>query len=323
MIKRLHLCIQWCKTWKALPVFNWIRGAKSFRSGKFREAALLYERGLKSHPHHPAALCARLDLAYCYFRLRRFQDADDQLKVVLTKAPTMREAYLRLARMQLWTGQAMSAAWTLRRALREFGTDADLVSTFLQAVLDNGGPNYLLQEGVEFLKQLPPSDRASSKLEIAAARLAIFRGDYKTGRGNLARLTAGATPPFEALVAYAEALIAEGRIAHSRQQLRRALQIAPDHPRVLSLFAESYLKSGPFYNPEFARQLALSACQNSGWCGPREMHILAEAYLANNERITALAVAHKAKEAGTRLLGNYRDVRTIDKLIEALSQNPS
>jgi len=79
------------------------------------------------------------------------------------------------------------------------------------------------------------------------------------------------------------------------------------------------MKAGPFYNGEYAKQLAIGACQLTNWSSPREMHLLAEAYYHTGDKISALVVASKAKQAGTRLMGTYRDVRVLEQLIESLS----
>ena len=123
----------------------------------------------------------------------------------------------------------------------------------------------------------------------------------------------------EDIMLFSEVLLEEDKVAYARQQLRRALVVAPEHPRLLSLFAQSYLKSGPFYNPEYAKQLATQACQSSGWESPREMHILADSYFHEGDKVFALLVASKAKQVGNKLLGAYRGVKTLDKLIEDLS----
>jgi len=310
----------WLKTWKSVPVLSWVKAADLYKAGNYEQAAKLYEKGLLKNPNHKAGSCARLDLAYCLFRLGKYELAKEHLQAVINRTPSLREAYVRLARLQVWSGQNMDAAWTLRRALREVGPDAEIIGEYLIAVLDNGGPGYLLREALASLKKLNREEKQHQKLEIAAAKLAIFRGELKEGRAKLGRLASGLEAPFEAVMAYAEALLEEGRVAHARQQLRRALMVAPQHPRVLSLFAFSYLRNGPFYNAEYAAQLALSACQNSGWQSPKELHILAQAYSAVGRSSEALLVAHRAKEAGSKLLGNYHDVRTIDVMIADLSK---
>jgi tetratricopeptide (TPR) repeat protein len=319
MLRILHAYIDWIKTWKALPVRSWIAAAESYRAGQYEEAANLYRKGLVGHPNHVARHCARLDLAYCLFRVGKYAAAKEELAAVIHSAPKLREGYIRLARLQLWIGQTMEAAWTLRRALRAVGADPELVASYVFAILDNGGPTHLLKEALSIINSLDANDRRHQKIEVAFARLAIHRKDLTTGKAALTRLANSSEAPFESVVAFADLLLSEGKVAQARQQLRRALAVAPNHPRVLSLLATSYLQSGQFYNPDFARQLAISACQSSGWVSPKEMHVLAEAYFSASDRLSALSIAIKAKEAGSKLLGNYRHVGSIDRLIESLS----
>lgn len=312
---------QWWKTWKTLPINNWIKAAQQYRNNNYTDAAKLYQAGLKKHFNHPASHCARMDLAYCLFRVQDFKEAEKELRHVINSDPQLKEAYLRLSRLQIWSGRPLEACWTIRRALKEegIGNDAEVVATFLFAIIENGGPTYLLQEALNALSKLSDKEKANTKIEIALAKLAIFNGDKDKGRTELSRLASLTEAPFEAVVAFAEVLLDEGRIAHARQQLRRAMLVAPNHPKVLFLFAKSYLQEGPFFNAEYATQLATSACQNAGWSGPRELHLLAQCYSYNGDKLSALVVAHKAKDAGSRLLGNYGEAKNLEKLIESLS----
>lgn len=311
--------IEWCKTWKSLPVISWVRAAEFYKRGNFESAAILYKKGIKAHPFHDASYCARLDIAHCYFKLSQFEKAKEELKLVINLIPELKEAYVRLARIQMWVGENMEAVWTMRKAIRNLDIDAEIVTIFLTAALEHGGPGYLLDEAKDSLKKLSEEEKQHEKLAVALARLDIYRGDYQKGRSRLSTLATGGNAPFEAVVAYSEVLLKEGRISIARQQLRRALQVAPNHPRVLSLFAGSYLKSGPYYNADYAKQLATSACQHSGWLSAEALHVLAETYKALDDRITALATAIRAKEAGSKLLSNYKDVRNIEQLIKSLS----
>lgn len=319
MFGKVKVYFDWYQTWKAWPVLAWIKGADLYRSCDFHAAAAKYQYGLERYAEHPANFCARLDLSYCLFRLSRFSEAEEQLKFIMTHRPNIREAYLRFARLKIWVGQPMEAAWTIRRAIRNFGADAELVATFLFALLDNHGPAYLIKDALSELRKLPAAEKQDQRIEIALSRLAVYRGDVKTGKASLSKLANGLEAPFDAVLNLAELFLNEDRVAQARQQLRRALMVAPNHPRVLSLFAASYLKGGAYYNPEFAVQLAQSACQASGWLSPRELHVLAESYYSHGDRLSALNAALKAKAAGSKLLGHYSDVRSIDKLIEALS----
>ena len=319
MFENLQLIHKWWKTWRTLPVWSWVRGAACYRAGRFELAERHYKAGLKRHAAHPANFCARLDLAYCLFKLGNLDEAEQLLRNVTNQLPASREAYLRLARLQMWSGRSLEAAWTIRRALRSIEVDPDLAALFLLAVLDNGGPGYLLDEAVEASKKVETEGNDFPRLQAARARLQIERGDDGAGREALERVAIEEDAPFEAIVMYSELLLGEGKIAHARRQLRRAMIASPDYPRVLSLLAESYMKAGPFYSGEYAKQLAVNACQLTNWASPREMHLLAEAYYHTGDKISALVVASKAKQAGTRLMGTYRDVRVLDQLIESLS----
>lgn len=321
LVEKFQSYKNWYQTWKSLPVVSWIRAADFYRNGEFETALRYYQKGLKRHPFHEAGYCARLDMSYCLFKLGRFAEAKEELKLILSQVPTLREAYLRLARLQMWIGENLEAVWTMRRALREVPHDGELVALFTIAALEHGAPGYLIKEAESAFHELSEDERRGRKVEVAATRLEMLRGDYQKGRSRLAALASGPNAPFEAVIVYAEILLKEGRVAIARQQLRRALMVAPNHPKVLTLFAQSYLKSGPYHNADFARQLATSACQNSGWMGPESLHVLAEAYQALDDKLSALATAVRAKEAGSKLLSGYKNVRNIDLLIATLS-NP-
>ncbi|MDC0358463.1 hypothetical protein OAO01_06570, partial [Oligoflexia bacterium] len=176
-----------------------------------------------------------------------------------------------------------------------------------------------LKEVIEASMKLSKEEKENAEFEAVRARLMMIRGNAAKGKEYLAKIADTEQASTNALILFSEVLIEEGKITVARQYLRRALAKAPDHPRVLSLLSESYLQSGPYYNPEYARQLATYACQNTNWLSPREMHILAEAYYHANDKISALIIASKAKEEGSRLLGTYRDAAGLNKLIENLS----
>lgn len=323
-MQSFKLLTKWWKTWKTLPVYPWVKAAALYRKGQFAEAEKYYLRGLERHSVHPASYCARIDLAYCQFKLGRLDDAESELRAVAAHVPNSREAYLRMAKLQMWRGQSLEAAWTMRRALRNVPVDPDFAAFYLIAALDSGAPGYLLSEALQVSKTVEADETAAPKLHAARARARMNLHqetslDYQEARTRLAQLAAAANAPFESIIMFAEVLLAEGKIAHARRLLRKAMQSAADYPRVLSLLAETYLKSGPFYNAEYAKQLATTACQNSTWSSPREMHILAEAYYHVGDKVSALIIASKAKELGSKLLGTYRDTKTLDRLIESLS----
>lgn len=319
MFDNLKNIRRWWLTWKTLPVGSWIKAAKLYKSGLYAEAIKYYEKGLKKHKLHPARFCAHMDLAYCLFREKRFQDAEQHLKKVITFMPKSREAHLRLARLQLWTGRSLDAAWTMRRALRFIESDEEALGLFMFAVIDNGGPSFLMNEVIRASVKQSKEKPNSPNYQAIRGRLAMMKGDTERGRQLLEEAAQSKEATLQVLLLYIELLIEEGKLTPARQFLRKALSLAPEHPRVLSLLAVSYLKSGPYYNSDFAQQLATKACQNTNWLSPREMHVLAEVFYHQSDKISALIIASKAKEEGSRLLGNYRDAANLERLIEDLS----
>lgn len=310
---------QWWKTWGRAPVVSWIKAASHYRAGRYDIAHNFYRKGISSHPQHPARHSARLDLAYCLFKMRKFDEAQEQLRLVITQMPETREAHLRLARIQMWIGHSLDAAWTMRRALQKLPVSPEMVALFIINVVDHEGMDYLLQEALGYVENLSAAQRDNLLLQSAFAKLDLKHGRKDAARDKLIGICSQTHCPFEAVLMLGEIFLEEGDLVQARNELKRAMGVAAEHPRVLSLFAETYLKSGSFYNPDYARQLAVSACQNSQWSSPRELHILAEAYFHTGDKISALVLASKAKQAGSRLLGTYGDVKNLDKLIETLS----
>ncbi len=309
---------KWWQTWQCLPVLTWVRAARYYRNASFKIAADLYAHGLKSNSNHPAANCARLDLAYCYFRLAEFDKAEELLKQVVQRAPQLREAHIRYVKLQLWVGKAGDAVWAAKRALERFDNDAQLIAHYVFALIDHGGPAHLFIEAAKKLN-LCNSTSSHPKLEVAKSLLAIQAGDYASGFSTLEKLANIKDAQFESVLYYAAELLKEDRIAEARHHLRRLLENVPNHPMVQTLLSQSYLKSGPLYNAEFALQLALSAAQHSGWASARALHILAEAYYHLNDRSAALLAAFRAKSLSQRPLAPYRDARELDRLIDSLA----
>lgn len=318
MFSGTKVFFKWWATWKSIPVLSWVRAALLYKSGRFEQAITLYDKGLASHPRHPARYCAQLDKAYCCFKLKRFHEAEEILKDVVAEIPRSREAHIRLARLHMWTGNYLEAAWCARRALLSVPSDPELVALFLISLLENGGPSYLIDDAVgEFLQV--SSDENPPILEVARACLWMHRGERERAISLLAQIAALPSPPFEAYMYLGEALLKNGQASQARKQLRMALMLAPEYPRLLSLCAESYFVGGTFYNPEYAKQLATTAAQNASWLSPWAMHTLAEAYRLSGDRMAALIMASKAKEVGIERLGSYRNSKRLDDLIENLS----
>jgi Tfp pilus assembly protein PilF len=321
MIKYIGALKQWWTTWGTLPIGSWVKGAYYYKAGNFAAASKFYEKGLLKYPGHPASNCARIDLAYCLFRQQKFEAAERFLRVVISQLPRSREAYDRLAKLHMWTGNYLEAAWTYRRALQHIPGDADFVAGFLQAVLENGGPGYLILEAQRELLSLTQADLKKPRVVVARALLAMHNDDAAQSEKLLEELVHQASAPLEAFLYYGRLLDRSGKVANSRRFLRIAMTASPNSPRVLTLFAQTYLKPGAFYNPSFARQLATTAAQNTGWLSPWAMHTLAEAYYHEGDKMAALIMASKAKDVGNQRLGAYKEEKVLNQLIESLSES--
>lgn len=274
MFESLKAYLRWWSMWRSVPVHEWIKGAALYRAGKFDRALELYRRGLDKHDHHPAALTARLDYAYCLFQVRRLDAAREELRQVIRSCPTNREARVRLIRLHLWSGQPLEAGFACRRALQSIEPDGEIVGLFLLAALEHNDHQHLLNDAIRSVGSLSPEAKKHPLVRVADARLDLLRGDYQLGKQTLAEIANEPNAPFDGVLLFAELLLEEGNLPHGRHQLRRALRAAPNHPRVLSMLASTYLTQGAFFNAEFGLQLSLAACQNSGWVSPREMHVL-------------------------------------------------
>ncbi len=310
----------WWSTWRSLPVGDWVRAAKHFKNGNFSAAAKAYARGIKFRPYHPTVYCARLDLAFCLIQQGKFTEAEAAMKSVVMSLPKSREAHIRLAKLQLWLAKPVEAAWTLRRLLRSHDPDPDIIGYLLFALVENEGPSSLLADAEEHAKSLLEDGKSSDFLDSMILYAAYLKGNNRIAAiEGLERASKKPSASLSTLIASASVLLDERKIALARSVLRKAIALDSNHPRVLSLFAETYLRSGPFYNSEYALQLATNACQQTGWSSPRELHVLAEVYFHLDDRLGALVAAKKAQQEGEKLLGKYRDANELERLIASLS----
>ena len=244
---KANFCLykEWIERWGSLPVRPWVKAASLYRLAQYEGAVGHYIAGLKSHPRHPARMNALLDLAHCLFRLKNFEDAERYLRQASVVAKHEREPYVRLARLQLWLGHSVEAAWTVRTALTSLPADPELVTLFVTAAVESAGVGPLLSEARDLLRDMHCEPEAAPRLEVARARLKMQDGDLGEARDDLAALATKDRGPFEAVVAFAHVLLEEGKTSYARHHLHRALTVSPEHPKVLRLLALSYLRPGP------------------------------------------------------------------------------
>ena len=316
----LKAAVQWWKTWRRLPVMPWLKGAIHYRAKRYDLAASCYQKGLDKYPSHTANLSARLDLSFCLFKLGKLEEAERNLRYVTLHARKSKKAFMRLARIQLWSGRSLEAAWTLRRALQQLPADKELAGLFLYSVVENQGPLFLLQEAKAVAELCKDEDSTYLMYQTAIALYGFYFEEKQSGLRTLKEIVNSESAPLDAIIAYAEILLSKNESNEAKKILQRALKSEPNSPRVLTLLASTYLQAGDLKNADYAVQLALSACQNSAWLSPRELHVLAEAYAEAGDVISALIAANRSKQEGERLLGHYRHSKSLTSLIDSLSQ---
>jgi Tfp pilus assembly protein PilF len=315
VLKSVRAYRQWFSRWRCAPVRRWIAAAELYKQKRFEEAAALYRLGLAARPKSPAALNAMLDLSHCLFRMKQFEEAEQCLRQATVAAPHEAEAYIRLARLQLWLGHAAEAVWTMRVCLQRVSVDPELATLFVTAVVESKGADAAVAEAQSLLSRIH-SDGGFPRLDVARVRLGLLGEERSSCRDELSKLASIDRGPFEAVVAFAEVLLQEGKISYARHHLHRALVVAPEHPKVLRLLASVYLRNGESLAPEYSVQLGIKACQATGWRGVHELLTLANAYVAVGDKLAALLVATKARETVGGLLGSYPEVERLERLLQ-------
>lgn len=283
--------LRWIRLWKTRPVWPWVRAAENFKSKDFLQAAKLYRLGIERFPNHPAVNSAKLDLAYCLYRNNEYQSALEILQELLKGEENPKDVYLLAARIQMYTGCALSASTTMHSCLLKFPGDIQTLSCYMHSALYScaglEAQQLIRSELLRLKRELTLDDSRNLHLDTALAHFEIVRGEIRKGERMLARVLATGEAPFEAVLLRGERLLERGRVLPAREQLTRAMNASPRDPRPVLLLARSYLRNGTEANPTWARQLAEVACKLSCWQNAECLNVLARAYEASNEKANA------------------------------------
>lgn len=310
----------WVKTWNCVPVLNWIAAAVAFKDGDFFRAAQRYERGLRRHPRHPARVCALLDYAHSLFRIGELSEARSVAYQAIAEGGQMPELYILIGRIEMLFGAPLKAREIIERAIQVSGATVHLklclAHASIQTAVDPLDLNDIREDLLELRATLPLTDPALLSVDTAIAIYESRFGDTAIGERLLSRVLATGQGPIEASLFRAESYLEQGRVSSARDLLDRITLSAPHDPRAITALAHSYLMEGNF-NPDYAKQLALTACRRSNWENPKALQILTEACTANGD------------EDGAALFGQQlRSITTIasispdslDKVNDSLTQ---
>ena len=304
--------LTWLRKWRTAPVRSWISAADAYRAKEFERAEALYEKGLAKHPTHAAALNAKLDLAYCKFKLRKPKEAEKILSAITTHHPTLTEGWTRLAKLLLWMGKPGKASRILLIGEHYIEKNEELKALRLFALTELR--QEISDEACNLNLELSKLNSESLLTMVALSMYEARYGDPFKGREMLTKLCTHPQSPIEALHGIAELYLEERNATMAKHFLRRTLHATPDNPLSLSLLAEVYLISDA--SPEFAVQVAQQACQLSQWQSPRFMHTLVKSHLAVGDKISALLIASRAREISDE---PYPHMERLGALVHKLS----
>lgn len=317
-MNKFYLYYEWWKNWGSFPVKPWVAAARHYRRKEYTKAIEYYKKGIRTHGKHPAASVARMDLAFCLTKVAEFSDAEFHLRQVVYNKRYSKKAYLKLLSLYMHIGNYLEAAWCAKRALDEF-PDCPLVqSFFIFSVVENGGPASLLVKIEELKNSFVNDSFALALRHTAQAVYELSTGEKEKASKIFAHVLLQDNVPYQAYMYYGNMLLRENEVMLARYYLRKALRKAPSNPKIVRLFAETYLKPGPLYKPEFAKQLATTAAQRTNWKNPWCLHILAEAYHLSGNNMAALITATKAKNISKTFYEFYPRQQMLGELIETL-----
>ncbi len=314
--------VNWWRVWGTLPITTWIRGADYFKKGDYRQAATAYHKGLVKYPTHKAAYCARLDYAYCLYRIGEFGQAAIELsRMTLTKNP-IRDAFLLFSRIQLITGDFRGAVSTLRRGVQTFPKDIQMITSYAHAthtakeMVRERDEARMLLERVRLGLNL--SDPLLVAVDGAIAAYELRFGDQPRGEQLLTRVIASGSAPYEAILLRGELMIEEGLVLPGRGLLTRAMTLAPYDPRPVAALAKSYLLEGDYFEPDYALQLASSACSLSRYQNAECVALLVESHLAMGDEVTAELMTQRLRSITSAKQLNIGEIHEASAQIQRL-----
>ncbi|MBP9837283.1 MAG: hypothetical protein KBC84_01070 [Proteobacteria bacterium] len=302
-LSRPRYVFEWVKRWKTVPVFSWLRAADCFLKKDFVSAAIHYNRGINKIKEHPALFCAKLDYAYCLYRTGELNEPLKILNRMCLELTPHRDCYLLGAKINYYLGKFDSAAMIIKNGLILFPLDISLLCSMVHYTIFNKGEISSIEEYISTLASLKRTisldDARQQLIDTAVSHYHLYSENFEEGERILARVLAAGNAPYEAVYIKAERLFDLGRIIPAREQLSRAIRLAPRSPYPQRLLAESYLLDTEFAEPEWAVQFALKSVKLSNWKNITCLQTLIKAYQRNNDHTTAELVEERCKSIET------------------------
>lgn len=303
-ISFFNASLKWSWTWKSVPVGSWVKGGRCFKDKNYRLAVLHYKKGLERYPNHKASEAARIDLAYCHYRLNEINEALAVLSYCIKQRSRNRDIYTLASRLYMCLGHPNEASKCLDSYLQIKPDDVLALSALMHVQLSSvkcslseiQATKAMLLRGKARLKRF---DYNLSFVETALAHYEICYGDDEKAQRIMSRVLATGSAPFEAVLLHAEILLDKGLCVQARGNLGRAISVLPEDPRPLVLLARSYLIKGVDYNPNWALDIAHAACRLSLWENALCLSVYSLALLENNEESKAEIFIERLKNTSS------------------------
>lgn len=314
---------RWWRIWGGLPVFSWVCAAIYYHREEFRQAKDYYLKGLEKNKTHRAARYARLDLAYCYYRLEDFKSALKELGLVVRDKDPIKDGFSLQAKILTSLGKHKQAARVLAKAIRVFPEDNYLLARYAHALyfhsVEKGKASVAHNAIEQHKKTADINDVCYRALETASAHFELVYGEREKGEKILVRALASGDAPFEAYLLRGEQLLEQGRTEIAREQFKRAMTIVPLDARPLSFLAESYLLEED-QNLEWAESLALRSAALSCWQDERVLKILMLCAQINEDADKQLLYTNRYYELAIARELDVYDIRKTTIEVQRLQQ---
>jgi tetratricopeptide (TPR) repeat protein len=282
------LCIdawRWLRIWKTLPVYSWLKAAGAFRSGKYHESAVYYQRGLDKYSEHPAHFSARFDLAYCLEKTGSYEEAIKVLSDITSERHPFLDSFVSKATLEHYLGRNAAALETIRLGLSMFPDSSKLICKFIHISLTSGLYQNEIPVLIEELKAMISQDHPDrAEIYVAMAHYELVLGDAILGDRILIKSLSNDEIPVDAYLIRGKRLFSHGKILQARELFRRAMILSPGNPYPLMLLGETYLVSDIPEEIHWAIQLAESAGRISKWKNLEAVELLGRAYEKNKEQ---------------------------------------
>ena len=310
---RIKLVASWVSMWKCVPVLDWIRAAESYCSESYRQAAYYYDRALRHKPNHPASDCARLDLAYCLYRLGEKERIVNLLSPLVKRRVKLSQVYILLSKVLIQMGKCGIAQSVTARGCEVFPNSVEMLVAHVFASLFGGQDHaaalpHLINKVMQMEEQkdkdssikfalkkvnaqpeiyLNQADSDSisktqkaikAQIRTALAWVEHLHGDSAAAEAFLADAVFLGAESVELYLLLSERQFEERRISTAREMLSEAIRVDPSDPRPLCEMAKSYLRDGGQKDAQASLFFASKACQLSSWINLEYLVVLRQAY---------------------------------------------